>query len=453
MDLPEDTSSEAEKLPTRRVHILGLGSIGTLIAHALQVLPNPPPISLLMHRQEVFTKFKVAGRIIRLLNPNNDVNDEQSGYDVDVFEPHQTTGKPYWTHMQHEGKNHMTNELQPGETLESGEVFIYTLIVTVKGPRTRVALESVKHRMNAQSTICLVQNGMGQIDELNKHVFTDPATRPTYILGIITHGAHMSGPFAVIHAGFGTTALGIYRDTDKFPFPPKTSNFDPNMLSQEERRQMYPTEEDLYANLSSRYLLRTMTRSPVLACAPFPYLDLLQLQLEKLVTNCILNPITAILNIPNGSMLDNASISRIQRLLLAEISLVLRNLPELEGVPGVNARFSPARLETLCNSLAKRTAQNSSSMREDVRRLIPTEVYYINGYIVRRGEQLGIKCVLNYMLMKLISAKTEIAVGKEPDIEPYGTSSVEGDVSPIGADPEGAVMLEDRGTQLKGKPY
>ena len=452
MELSPETSQETPL--TRRVHILGVGSIGTLIAHTLKCLPNPPPISLMMHKPELYEEFKRKARIVRLINKKSQVNDEQTGYDVDLLEQDSSTGFAYWRYIPDQPqKRPPTYPLQPEEKLASGETYIYSLIVTVKGPATRTALASVKHRLNADSTICLIQNGMGQVEELNKYVFTDPETRPTYMLGIISHGAHMASEFTVIHAGSGTTALGIVRDFDKYPLPPPSKDSSqppsPSTLSVENRKRYYPTDTDLYSPLSSRFLLRTLTRSPILCCAPFPYLDLLQLQLEKLTVNSLMNPITALLNIPNGSLLENSNMTRATRLLLAEISLVIRSLPELSAVPGVKVRFAPDRLESLYQGVADRTAANSSSMREDVRRSKNTEIEYINGYIVKRGEELGIKCVLNYLLMQLVMAKSydqrkSYAENRGPPPKPYGVSQVEGE-----SGEDGTVTLEDVGTDAK----
>lgn len=224
---------------------------------------------------------------------------------------------------------------------------------------------------------------------------------------------------------------------------------------------MYPTDEDLYSNITSRYLVRTLTRSTILTCAAFPYLDLLQLQLEKLAVNCIINPTTALLNVPNGSLLGNTALSRVSRLLIAEISAVIQGLPELEGVPNVRSRFSPTRLEALCGNVLRKTAVNSSSMREDIRRGRDTEADYINGYIVRRGEEQGLKCVLNYMMAHLVKGKSWDSANRSTissPLSPYGVSEM--DVSDIdggrgSADPgeDGApVWLEDRGTLERGEP-
>jgi len=440
-EIPEVTPQDSELL-TRRIHLLGTGSIGTLVAHSLMILPNPPPITILMHRREIYNDFKAGQRIVRLVNKITEINDEQTGYDVDIKE--NNGGQDFWKHIPHEaGKDRAPlNEIKGEELLPSGEIYIYTLIVTVKGPSTVQALQSIKHRVDQRTTILLMQNGMGQIDELNSKVFTDPATRPTYMLGIISHGAHMQGPFAVVHAGFGAVALGIHRDTDKYPHPSTDITIDDPNISGMERESMFPSDKDLYSNISSRYLLRTLTRSPELACAAYPSLDLFQLQLEKLVSNCVLNPLTALLDVPNGSMLDNPSLTRVQRLLIAEISLVIRGMPELEGIPNVRLRFSATRLEALFRGISEKTARNSSSMREDMRNVRYPEIDYINGYIVRRGEEQGIKCVLNYMIQHLIKAKHHYDIHSGTRVVPYGAGGVEAQEEVARNDDE-PVVLED----------
>lgn len=425
---------EAEELPSRRIHILGAGSIGLLVANALKQLPNSPPITLLIHRQEQWQTFKKVRKSVRLATKDRDVEDIQTGFDADVL-----SSDGVWEYNPYENEYKPVNEVTSAEKMESGENFIYTLIVTVKALGTVRALQSVKHRVGAATTVLFMQNGLGQIDELNKHVFTDPAKRPTYMLGIVSHGCYKSGDFRVVHAGAGTVALGIYRDQDKFPMPPKGVDLATQGLEDSLRRQYFPSNEDLYSNISSRYLLRTMTRCPTLACAPYPYLDLFQLQLEKLVSNCIINPFTALLNVKNGATLDNPHLTRVQRLLLTEIALVIQALPELEGIPNVRSRFEPARLELAVQTVSTQTAQNSSSMREDVRLLRETEIDYINGYIVKRGEEQGIKCVLNYMLMSLVKARSYILQGEDQlRRETYGRNEISAEIAS-----DGSVTLED----------
>jgi 2-dehydropantoate 2-reductase len=77
-------------------------------------------------------------------------------------------------------------------------------------------------------------------------------------------------------------------------------------------------------------------------------------------------------------------------------------------LPNIQDRFSPERLETLIVSIADKTGRNISSMLADVRAGRKTEVRYINGYIVRRGEEMGMQCVCNYMMMQLVEGKSNM---------------------------------------------
>lgn len=444
-----------EELLTRRIHILGMGSIGSLIAHSLRTIPQRPPITLMMHRRKMYDEFRSSGSLIRLVNQKTELNDSQKGYDCDVREDRTWHYQPHFESH----KEKPANPLTEGEAIpDSGENFIYSLIVTVKAQHTVDAMRTIRHRVDSRTTICFMQNGLGQIDEINAEVFTDPATRPTYLLGIISHGCYMSGPVTVHHAGFGVTSLGIYRDTDKYPLPPKhlaSSSISPlSDLDPADRAKHYPTDAEMYAqSLSARYLLRTLTRTPTLACAAYPYLDLLQLQLEKLSANAILNPLTSIFDVPNGAMLNNSPLSTIQNMLLAELSLVIRSLPELQTIPALAQRFSTARLKDLFTNVATKTAENSSSMREDIRKArLATEINYINGYIVKRGEEVGIQAVLNYMVVQMVKAKTLLGVQRGFDEVPFAGGVVEGEIQKGKLGKEGGVVLEDISGEPRWRP-
>lgn len=57
-------------------------------------------------------------------------------------------------------------------------------------------------------------------------------------------------------------------------------------------------------------------------------------------------------------------------------------------------------------------------MVQDVRSGRLTEIDYINGYIIKRGEELGIHCVMNYMLMHMVKGKNKIKSKEKADLLP-----------------------------------
>ena len=427
----------------RRIHILGTGSIGKLVAHSLKGIASPPPITLIFHRYKLLKAWEESKKVITIQDDGYDV--PRGGFEVELMEerrrehgvqveegapsvydiasedvrPHEAAKilgdhqKESAEQQQGGGGYGMSERKEhPGDYAISSEP-IHNLIVTTKAAVTLAALGRIKHRLLPTSTVCFLQNGMGTIDDVNKELFPDESERPNYMQGIITHGANVPAekaaqdPFYAVHAGHGTLALGLL---------PRSGVKKETLAS-----SPAPDEKDVQSEkwaASSRHLLRTLTRSPVLCAVGFTPTELLQQQLEKLAVNSVMNPLTSLLDNRNGCLLYNFALTRTMRLLLAEISHVIRSLPELAGVPNVNTRFSAERLETLVVSVTNKTKDNISSMLADVRAGRKTEIEYINGYIVRRGEEIGVKCVVNYAIMQTVVGKAQMTQREERERVP-----------------------------------
>lgn len=402
---------------SERIHILGLGSIGKLIAHSLRGIPQSPPVTLLTHRRGLYGEWTNGSKEIILEQDGR--RQAERGFDMELalaprrfhgvdtedFEyifnnpegllPHEAAAK-LKRDRGGEGGVYDPSDYSLGRPLDKSEsdAPIYHLIVTVKAHLTISALLAVRHRLRPESVVCFLQNGMGLVDQVNDIVFPDPDTRPNYILGIVSHGVNTpvgADPFFAVHAGRGTIALTVLPRTSK----PETDISAPVPHSP-----------------SARYLMRSLTRTPILAAIGVPHVEFLQQKLEKLAQNAVINPLTVLLDARNGALNYNFALTKVTRLLLAEVSLILRSLPELQGLPNLATRFSPERLETLVVAIATKTERNISSMLADVRNGRPTEVRYINGYIVRRGEELGISCLCNYLVMQTVIGKAKM-VGDE----------------------------------------
>lgn len=350
-----------EDVPNKRIYILGVGSIGRFVAHTLRGLPSPPPITLLLHRPSLVESWEEHGRTITV--KTDGFPEVRSGFDVErVFPPVVSHGR-VTSEAHYDGDHHV----EP----------IDHLVLTVKANRTFSALMSVKHRLRRDSTVLLLQNGMGIVEEIKERVFPDPETRPNMVVGITSHGVRGEGYWNVTHAGSGTTVLGL--------------------VPREDGDRSYPP--------TAKYLIRAFLGAPVLTAVTSNWTELLQIQLEKLVVNSVINTMTSLLDCRNGGLLHNFDATRSMRLLIAEACVVIRALPELQGLPDLETRFSPERLETLILAVAERTKDNMSSMLVDIRAGRPPETPYINGYLVKRGEELGIKCVVQYFMQTLVEAK------------------------------------------------
>jgi 2-dehydropantoate 2-reductase len=342
-----------------RIHVLGVGNLARLLAHALSKSPSPPPITLLFHRQSLLEEWEKAGRKIGITT--NGVVSTSSNYEVDVV-----------------------------EELEGHQDIIENLIVTTKTINTVNAISSVKHRLAFNSTLLFTQNGMGSIDEVTSAIFPNTSKRPHYLTAIISHGVYSTGPFRSVHAGLANITIG---------------------RPQTQTRQ----------SSKSQYLLDLIVTAPSLAAKEVSPEELTRLQLEKLVINAMINPLTVIFNCQNGELFNRGPIMRVMRLLLSEASQVILSLPELRDDPTTESRFSKESLEEVVLDVAAKTAQNTSSMLQDVRAGRATEIDYINGYIVKRGKEIGVDVRFNERLVEMVKEKRVIGVdGTEHDFPPYG---------------------------------
>lgn len=389
------------------------------MGHSLRDLPDPPPVTLMLHTRKLWRQWHDSPREITVTTKGIAV--ARTGFDVELaeagFSKHRTSvtkdefnDHDFWRNdgleMEPHQRAEMRSNMEGAGAEDEGRVphegvsneMIDHLVVSLKVPNTVPALRDIRHRLGPNSCIMFLQNGMGVVDHVNAEIFPDPETRPSYLVGVISHGAFTTGFMGATHAGLGSIAIGV-------PTRPASSN-----------KAEIPSMDTV--SPASRFLLRTLCRSPVLAAVGNSPTEIFQAQLEKLAVNAVINPITALLDARNGALNHNFAITRASRLLLAEISLVIRSMPEVKHLPNIGTRFSAERLETLVVGVSHQTRYNLSSMLADVRRGGKTEIEYINGYIIRRGEELGITCYMNYLLVQLVKGKQTMISQERQDLMP-----------------------------------
>jgi len=353
---------------------------------------------LLLHRKTLLEEWENGPKEIRLTTDG--VAEARTGFEVELAIPRtrlrgQGVSGETPSGIQETGQNAPSKPAaEDPNSQDTPTTPIHNLIVTVKASHTVPALSAIQHRLTPHSTILFLQNGMGILDEVNTHIFPTPSTRPTYIQGIIMHGINSQSAFSATHAGRGTIALGVLPRTEQ------TSSGSPS------GPPLHASSSELDA--SAQHFIAALTRTPVLGASLSPWSELLNLQLEKLAANAMINPLTALLSVRNGALLHSSSALSLTRALLVEISLVFRSLPELKDDPEAQARFEIGRLERMVHNVARLTGQNVSSMLADARAGRETEIRYINGYVVKRGREVGVACPVNETIMQLVEGRREL---------------------------------------------
>jgi len=111
---------------------------------------------------------------------------------------------------------------------------------------------------------------------------------------------------------------------------------------------------------------------------------------KKLILNCVLNPVTAILRIENRGIADER-LNPLKKLIAEECL----NVAKKDGVK-FNIDFVKA-----INSAIK-DSRNISSMQQDLIKGKKTEIDYLNGAVVKLGKKYGIKCPVNEAFVMII---------------------------------------------------
>jgi 2-dehydropantoate 2-reductase len=119
---------------------------------------------------------------------------------------------------------------------------------------------------------------------------------------------------------------------------------------------------------------------------------------RKLVYNCVINPITAIIGADVGGIAD-PRLDPLKRLVIDECLAVARTEGvafDVDFLAAITALFSASR--------------TIASMRQDLMRGRPTEIDHMNGAVAELGRRRGIACPVNAALAAIIRAMERCTV-------------------------------------------
>lgn len=117
----------------------------------------------------------------------------------------------------------------------------------------------------------------------------------------------------------------------------------------------------------------------------------------KLVVNAAINPLTALLRVSNGELLERPA----ARELMAQLALESARVARAEGV---SLPFDDPVL--YAEKVARKTSANRSSMLQDVLRGARTEIDAICGAVTQTAQRHGMDTPANWACWKLVSALT-----------------------------------------------
>lgn len=122
----------------------------------------------------------------------------------------------------------------------------------------------------------------------------------------------------------------------------------------------------------------------------------------KLLLNCAYNALSAIAQLPYGRLIEADGVPQMMRLVVDECLAVAR--ADAVQVPG------DAWAEVL--RIAHSMPAQFSSTAQDLARGKRSEIDHLNGYVVHRGDLLGVPVVLNRALLTLVKLLEDRGAGQ-----------------------------------------
>lgn len=232
------------------------------------------------------------------------------------------------------------------------------VVFTVKAYDLEKAAREAKKFAGKGAFFMGLQNGLGNVEILNRFFGKDKV-----ISAVTNQGSTLKEKGYCFHAGLGKTYLGS--------------------LGVEQEVVLKKIEE-----IFNKASIATEIRS-----------DIDSLIWGKLVVNAGINAVTGICRIKNGWILKIPEAKILMSKLCGEAGCVAKEL-------GIKLPYPDAFKYTA--GICRKTADNCSSMLQDIQRGRKTEIDFINGALIKEGGKIGLSLPYNEVVTRIIKVIEQV---------------------------------------------
>lgn len=227
------------------------------------------------------------------------------------------------------------------------------VIVTVKAWQVKEATTPLLQYLDPNTILIFMHNGMGAVDEIATQIDAHPV-----VLATTTQAAFKPDRNSVSHTGLGQTQLGAF-----------------NLKGQQCTFLVDVLE----------HALPSVNWNPEIKTALW----------TKLAINCAINPLTGLEQVKNGELAD-------QR-FSETLNSIVHELTKVMQAEGITCSFD--ELEASVNKVIHATAQNKSSMKQDMFYQRKTEIDFITGHLLKTALKHQIEVPSNQKLFAMVKER------------------------------------------------
>ncbi len=231
------------------------------------------------------------------------------------------------------------------------------VLFCVKSTDTDAVARAIAPLLDANALVLSLQNGVDNAPTLARHL------RQAVVPAVVYVATAMPEPGVVQHFGRGDLVIGP---------------LDAAAAQDAAHRQALQAVVDLFATAGVPVTISS---------------DVMAELWGKLMVNCAYNAISGLAQLPYGRLAALPAIREVQHAVVREVVAVAQ--AEGQQLPLAAALAAMERIATAMPEQLSSTAQ-------DMARGKPTEIDHLNGYVARRGAELGIATPVNQTLFALV---------------------------------------------------
>lgn len=235
-----------------------------------------------------------------------------------------------------------------------------SVLFCVKTVNTETAAQELRPHLAPGVLVISLQNGVDNVERIRS------ASGIEAVRGVVYVAAEMTGPARVKHSGRGDLILAREKEAKR---------------------------------LAKVQALASLFEQAGVPCRVSSQIEVEQW--TKMVMNCAFNAISALARANYGAIAHNTLVQAVMKQAISEAVAVAR----AAGVP-----MNDVDMQAAGSKLGDAMAKATSSTAQDIVRGKPTEIDSLNGYIARRGTELGVSTPVNQTLHALVKLLEESTV-------------------------------------------
>lgn len=231
------------------------------------------------------------------------------------------------------------------------------VLLAVKSGDTEAVARQLAPLLQADALLLSLQNGVENAATLARHL------RQAIVPAVVYVATAMPEPGLVVHSGGGDLVIGAR---------------DAGAAQDAAMQARLQSVVELFASAGVSVRLSD---------------DVMGELWTKLMVNCAWNAVSALAQAPYGRIAEVAAMRTLQHEIVREVVAVAQ-------ADGQNLPFDEALVAM--ESIAVRMPAQRSSTAQDLARGKPTEIDHLNGFVARRGAELGVATPVNQALHALV---------------------------------------------------